>query len=369
MKKSAQNRIIIWSIVSVLIIAILAAGFVVNAGGRFIPSINQRTHGEYYYTDTDSAYNQTDILEYSNGALSYINIYLSNGKVIFEESDTDTIEIVQLSSSSNDEIDYDDQFYYKYDGTSLWIFGSDADFDLDGQVFSSSDFTFAFENIFSNASSKTILVKIPKAAYLHSITTNTASADIEIDNINSDYFTINSFSGNINAISVKSPNISINNVSGTVDLSNITSDDFSVNNVSGDVDINGDIKTLTLESVSGDLYYSTDSLLTESISVNTVSGNANIRLPENSGFTVTNSSLSGDVKSRFQCRQVDEQYVYGDGSTQIELNSVSGSASINPTTDNKPEQNQNEKIETTTSPTASTSQIQSTTAKATKSND
>lgn len=375
MKKSAQNRIIIWSIVSFLLIFILIAGFVVNAGGRYIPSINDRTYRTYYEEETGSeifeAYDKAGGLGYSCDELSSIEINLSNGKVIFEENDSDIIEIVQLGNSSSDEISYYDQFYYQYDGMSLQIYGSNEDFELQNQDFLSSDFTLFFENFLKKVPDKTILVKIPKNAYVNNISINTASSDVEIDNVDTDYYSINSFSGYIKAQSVKSPSISIQNVSGNINLNNITSDELSVNNISGYADIKGDIVNLTYDGISGDLSYSTDSLNTDSISVNTVSGNTNITLPENSGFTVINSSLSGEIKSGFKGRTVDEHYIYGDGSTDIELNSVSGSININPLKDEKAEQEKveqkrNEKKEASTS---STSQTQPTIAKATKSND
>lgn len=372
MKKSAQNRIIIWSIVSVVLIAILVAGFVVNANGRYVPSINDRLYGTNYDTYTDTIYNKATGLGYSIDELSYIDINLSNGKVIFEENESDTIDIVQLKSSSSDEIDNENEFYYQYDGTSLWFYSNDADFDLDGQLFSTDNFTLGIDSIFANVPGKTIVVKIPKTACLSAITVNTAGADVDINNVNTDNFTINSFSGNISAISLKASSMSIQNVSGSVDLDNIASDFLSVNNVSGNVDVNGDIEALTFEGVSGDLSYSTDSLRTSSISINTVSGDANITLPENGGFTVTNSRVSSEIKSEFKGRQLDEYYVYGDGSTEIDLNSVSGSITLKPLeyekAEQETEQKKDEKKEASTSPTASTSQVQATTAKAAKSN-
>lgn len=347
MKKSAQNRIIIWSTVSVALIIVLIAGFIVSATWGF-PSINQRRYGTYEYsidtynTEDEALYEMSaytaDSLSYNYDEIARIDIYLSTGKVIFKESDSDNIKISQIKDSSSDEAINSEGFYYTNEDDVLQICGNKADFDLRDKDFSSSDFTLMFNDIFKSVKSKTIVAEIPRNAVTNYISINTAGADIEFDNINTDTLTINSFSGNANIDTVKSSYISVNNVSGKSKLSNITSDQFELNCVSGDAEVEGNIDTIYLNSVSGDLDYSTYSLSTNLISINTVSGDTTITLPKNSGFNVYNSSVSGNIESGFKGNYIDDNYVYGDGSTEMELNSVSGSISIQPANGNRSEQ-------------------------------
>lgn len=347
MKKSAQNRIIIWSTVSVALIIVLIAGFIFSATWGF-PSINQRRYGTYEYsidtydTEDEALYEMSaytaDSLSYNYDEIAQVDIYLSTGKVIFKESDSDNIKISQIKDSSSDEAINSEGFYYTNEDGVLQIYGSKADFDLIDKDFSSSDFTLMFNDIFKSVKSKTIVAEIPRNAVTNYISINTAGADIEFDNINTDTLTINSFSGNANIDTVKSSSISVNNVSGKSKLSNITSDQFELNCVSGDAEVEGNIDTIYLNSVSGDLDYSTYSLSTNLISINTVSGDTTITLPKNSGFNVYNSSVSGNIESGFKGNYIDDNYVYGDGSTEMELNSVSGSISIQPANGNRSEQ-------------------------------
>lgn len=347
MKKSAQNRIIIWSTVSVALIIVLIAGFIFSATWGF-PSINQRRYGTYEYsidtydTEDEALYEMStdtaDSLLYSYDEIAQVDIYLSTGKVIFKESNSDNIKISQIKDSSSDEAINSEGFYYTNEDGVLQIYGSKADFNLRDKDFSSSDFTLMFNDIFKSVKSKTIVVEIPRNAITNYISINTAGADIEFDNINTDTLTINSFSGNANIDTVKSSYISVNNVSGKNKLSNITSDQFELNCVSGDAEVEGNIDTIYLNSVSGDLDYSTYSLSTNLISINTVSGDTTITLPKNSGFNVYNSSVSGNIESGFKGNYIDDNYVYGDGSTEMELNSVSGSISIQPANENRSEQ-------------------------------
>lgn len=347
MKKSAQNRIIIWSTVSVALIIVLIAGFIFSATWGF-PSINQRRYGTYEYSiDTYNTEDEAlcemsaytaDSLSYNYDEIAQVDIYLSTGKVIFKESDSDNIKISQIKDSSSDEAINSEGFYYTNEDDVLQIYGNKADFDLIDKDFSSSDFTLMFNDIFKSVKSKTIVAEIPRNAVTNYISINTAGADIEFDNINTDTLTINSFSGNANIDTVKSSYISVNNVSGKNKLSNITSDQFELNCVSGDAEVEGNIDTIYLNSVSGDLDYSTYSLSTNLISINTVSGDTTITLPKNSGFNVYNSSVSGNIESGFKGNYIDDNYVYGDGSTEMELNSVSGSISIQPANENRSEQ-------------------------------
>lgn len=347
MKKSAQNRIIIWSTVSAALIIVLIAGFIFSATWGF-PSINQRRYGTYEYsidtydTEDEALYEMSaytaDSLSYNYDEIARIDIYLSTGKVIFKESDSDNIKISQIKDSSSDEAISSEGFYYTNEDDVLQIYGSKADFDLRNEDFSSSDFTLMFNDIFKSVKSKTIVAEIPRNAVTNYISINTAGADIEFDNINTDTLTINSFSGNANIDTVKSSYISVNNVSGKSKLSNITSDQLELSSVSGNAEVEGNIDTIYLNSVSGDLDYSTYSLSTNLISINTVSGDTTITLPKNSGFNVYNSSVSGNIESGFKGNYIDDNYVYGDGSTEMELNSVSGSISIQPANENRSEQ-------------------------------
>lgn len=370
MKQSAKNRIIIWSIVSGLLVFILVAGFVINAGGRYVPSINQRIYGITH--DSDPAIT-TNGLVYKKDELLDLQVNLVNGKIIFKKSDSDYIEINQFGSASSDETQ---ELYYRFfeDDRSLEIFGSDEDFLLEGEDYSSDNLLFNFGDIFRTSTSKTIVVKIPKrSAFIPYITVNTASAQIEIDNIDTDNLSVNSFSGGLTANDLNTENISIETVSGDIKMSNTSANEIQVNSVSGKININGNAEYIMLDSVSGDLDFSTNSTDTCSISVNTVSGSANIFLPENCGFKVNNSSVSGGVKSSFNGRNIDDCYVYGDGYTEIDFDSVSGSISLN---QNKTEQNEKEKAEqkkdsentVSTTQTATEPQTQPTTAKETKGN-
>lgn len=385
MKKSALNRIIIWSVVSVLVIGILVSSLAFISYTGIMPSFDRIIYGSDYDINTENEYDQTNGLTDTGSMISYINLYLSTGKVIFEKNDSDELVVEQLVNSSDDEADYSEGFYYRYgcadncyESNTLEIYGSYEDFQLQDQDFSSSDFTLLFESALKNIPEQTILVKIPKSLYLNEIKIYAASADIKINNVSPDYLTINSFSGNINASSIESYSMYINNISNEVNLKNVKADDISVETVSGNVNVDGEFETFTSNSVSGDLYYSTNSSSNYLTSINTVSGDAYLTLPESYGFTLDNSSISGSVVSKLKGKNTDYGYAYGNESAEIEFNSISGSIILKPLenekaeqekTEQRTEQKKYEQKEASTSPTASTSQVQAATAKTVKSSD
>ena len=105
------------------------------------------------------------------------------------------------------------------------------------------------------------------------------------------------------------------------------------------------VEQLTLETVSGDLDYSgtldkldfggvsaqADVVVTnfpKSIDVETVSGDVNLTLPKECGFTLEKDTVSGHFSSELETRKENGKYVYGDGQCKIDVEGVSASITI-----------------------------------------
>ena len=105
------------------------------------------------------------------------------------------------------------------------------------------------------------------------------------------------------------------------------------------------VERLTLETVSGDLDYSgtldkldfggvsaqADVVVTnfpKSIDVETVSGDVNLTLPKECGFTLEKDTVSGLFSSELETRKENGKYVYGDGQCKIDVEGVSASITI-----------------------------------------
>ena len=105
------------------------------------------------------------------------------------------------------------------------------------------------------------------------------------------------------------------------------------------------VERLKLETVSGDLDYSgtldkldfggvsaqADVVVTnfpKSIDVETVSGDVNLTLPKECGFTLEKDTVSGHFSSELETRKENGKYVYGDGQCKIDVEGVSASITI-----------------------------------------
>ena len=86
------------------------------------------------------------------------------------------------------------------------------------------------------------------------------------------------------------------------------------------------ITNVVLNTASGNCAF-TDCAV-EKMQVNTASGELNLFLPDNCGFTLDRSSLSGAFQSDFATTTENDKIVCGDGTCQITFSSLSGNINI-----------------------------------------
>lgn len=140
--------------------------------------------------------------------------------------------------------------------------------------------------------------------------------------------------------------LDIDAASATVQAERLTIQKAASSTASGDHTFRDcKVEQLTLETVSGNLDYSgtldkldfggisaqADVLLTnfpKSIDVETVSGDVNLTLPKECGFTLEKDSVSGHFSSELETRKENGKYVYGDGQCKIDVEGVSASITI-----------------------------------------
>ena len=119
-----------------------------------------------------------------------------------------------------------------------------------------------------------------------------------------------------------------NLVSG--DVEGYTNGDVRVNNVSGEVEIYGPVSLVDVNTVSGNVNVEAYTMPSGGITVNGVSSDLTVSLPENDGFSVSGSSISGDYENEFtgtsSSKKISEQYK--SGGPKIKIDSVSGDLEI-----------------------------------------
>ena len=115
--------------------------------------------------------------------------------------------------------------------------------------------------------------------------------------------------------------------SGTHTFTNCQVEKLKMETVSGNLDFNGSLDKLDFNGVSAqaNLVLSNQP---KSIQLESVSGDLNLTLPEDCGFTLDKDSLSGRVSSELETTEKDGKIVHGDGSCKIEVEGVSSSVHI-----------------------------------------
>ena len=115
--------------------------------------------------------------------------------------------------------------------------------------------------------------------------------------------------------------------SGTHTFTNCQVESMKMETVSGDLDFNGTLENLDFNGVSAQL----DLALTnvpKSIKLESVSGDLNLTLPEDCGFTLDKDTVSGQFSSELDTMRKDGKIIHGDGSCKIDVEGVSSSVHI-----------------------------------------
>ena len=153
-------------------------------------------------------------------------------------------------------------------------------------------------------------VMLPRRA---EVQVQAVSADVNVDGVRGERLEVNSVSGDVHVTGSAPGEADFANVSGDLELW-LDSDEVQVETVSGDVNLHGAITgEVDMESVSGQLELAARQL--RRLSVNTVSGDAELSLGLVDGGRIEAESLRGNVSLRLPA---------GTGA-QLELETFSGS--------------------------------------------
>lgn len=123
------------------------------------------------------------------------------------------------------------------------------------------------------------------------------SGDIDLQNVECETLILDSISGDID-MTGDVGSLDIRTKSGDVDLKGMVVTNLSVDQISGDLTFSGAVLSAMLKSKSGDTTLRTHSL-PRSLSIDSISGDVRVFLPENDGFSVQYKRVSGDFKSDF----------------------------------------------------------------------
>ena len=162
---------------------------------------------------------------------------------------------------------------------------------------------------FGTSKSKDLVVTIPMDYSINKLSISTVSANFSADSLTANNVTIQGVSGECTFTG--------SNVFGIMNMET----------VSGDVTFNGILRELTCEGVSAN-FRGCFTETPNSIQVDGVSGDIDITLPADAGFTAELDTLNGHFNSDFSTTSSGDRYICGNGQCTIEIDGVSGDINI-----------------------------------------
>ena len=287
MKTNAIVRIILYSLLLLLLVGILLAGIGFN-----LFAFNFRS---------DSVVQEGPIVSDENVTMGAVNAQKISNLEIAWAAGSITIRPGQETDTIRFWDDYsgEEKYHLSYatKGDTLKIKFCEDDWEKLG-----------FGIHFGTPFEKNLVIEIPEALTLETLEIDAASPKLEVHDL-----TINQ--------------VEIDTASGAVGFENCNVMHLDVDTASGDVIYTGTLVTLDCDSASASIVANLQNV-PQSLDLDTASGNLDITLPENAGFSAKLDAMSGKFRSDFGYAEMGGRYVCGNGSCTINVNAMSGNVHI-----------------------------------------
>lgn len=156
--------------------------------------------------------------------------------------------------------------------------------------------------------SKELVIIVPSGWTCNTLEVETASATMDVTGL-----TIREFD--------------FDGASGVCNITDCNVDELDIDTASGNVTFAGTLKNLDCDAASANCSITVFNT-PASIEMDAASGDLELILPEDTGFTCHMETMSGEFESYFEFENQNGAYVHGDGSCQIKVSAMSGDVCI-----------------------------------------
>ena len=275
MKRNAIVRIVLFSILALSLVGVLIGGIAFKRYSA--PGIIVRGTTEAPVVSRN---------HFNAEEIDRLNIDWAAGKIVILPVEGSEIAVTEELLGEEDEM------VLKLDGSTLYVEYSENAVSLN----------------FGSINKKNLYITVPQDWVCKELDIDAASADVQAE-----FLTVEKLESST--------------ASGSHTFRDCKVEQLTLETVSGDLDYSGTLDKLDFGGVSAQA----DVLLTnfpKSIDVETVSGDVNLTLPKECGFTLEKDSVSGHFSSELETRKENGKYVYGDGQCKIDVEGVSASITI-----------------------------------------
>ena len=156
--------------------------------------------------------------------------------------------------------------------------------------------------------SKDLTITVPRDWVCESLSIDCASATVEV-----------------NDMTIRE--VDFDGASGTCEFENCTVDEMDIDTASGDIRFIGALDILDCDAASASVY-AVLSNTPSRLDMDSMSGDLDITLPGDAGFTVTLDGMTSDFSSDFETTVKNGNQVCGDGRCRINIDAMSGDVTI-----------------------------------------
>lgn len=285
MKTNAIVRIVILSIVFFVLLGILLAGIGLKG---FLEMKDTDIRWEASHSPSASDGREMAEVSAASSDICEIEIQWVLGTITVQAGDVERVTYQETAvseskyemvvSTSSDELKI--QYCRENAGLSISMFGTEIDVIKD------------------------LTITVPRDTILESLEIEAASAEVIIHGLTID-------------------EVSLDTASGKCELDGCRIGELDVDTASGDIRFKGTLEVLDFDAASARFEGSFDNT-PRRIKVDSMSGDIDITLPSDAGFTVSVDAMSSEVSSDFETTMRNGEYICGDGTCRIEFSGMSG---------------------------------------------
>lgn len=295
MKRNAFIRIIIWSLVIVVLSTVMASVITgwnlrdfrhrsETPAATHVPVPLETMEPQYIPTaDGKNTFSASEITE--------LEIEWIAGEILIQPGETD-----QISIREDGVTDPKYTMYLQQRGDKLKI------------LFCEETVDKAWGINIQGSISKDLTILVPPDWFCQSLDIVCASATVEI-----------------NDLTIRE--VDFDGASGTCEFENCTVDEIDIDTASGDIRFIGQLNMLDCDAASASVYAALSNVPSR-LDMDSMSGDLEIILPSDAGFTLSMDGLSTDFTSDFETSVKNGNYVCGDGDCRINLDALNGDVTI-----------------------------------------
>lgn len=277
MRTNAIVRIILFSLAIVALLTILTVGIA--------------AYNYFFRFDHDPAGVTTSSGSVDADTVRNLSIEWAAGTITIRPADVDQIIFTETEDPEADPM--------------VWVTSGDT-----LKIVSSKE-----DNYFRTGSipSKDLVIEVPR---------NWICGELEIETA----------AANVNVEMLSLEKVDFDGASGTFDFLDCSVDAMEIDTVSGDIRFSGTLNTLDCDAASADCEIILHNHPSR-IEMDTASGDLDLTLPEDCGFTATLEALSGHLTTDFEITSIANGITSGNGSSRIDISAMSGDVYIRKSTE------------------------------------